>query len=67
MHLELQASRDSELPRRLNVYNALLERQHDALVRSVVVLLRRSADGPETTGLLERGFPNEAPYRMFRY
>jgi len=67
MHLELQSSRDVELPGRLNVYNSLLERQHGLLVRSLVVLLRPAADSPDLTGLLERAFPTEPPCRTFRY
>ncbi len=67
MHLELQSSRDTSLPVSLHAYNALLERQHGMLVRTVVVLLRRSADGPELTGVLQRAFPAEPAYLVFRY
>jgi predicted transposase YdaD len=66
-HLELQSSRDTALVRSLKVYNVLLERQYNLLVRTVVVLLRRSADFPELTGLAERTFPGELPYLTFRY
>jgi hypothetical protein len=44
-----------------------LERRHGALVRTVVVLLRKSADWPELTGTFQRGFPSEPPYLVFRY
>ncbi len=37
------------------------------LVRTLVVLLRRSADWPEVTGVVERAFPGEPPYLVFRY
>jgi hypothetical protein len=37
------------------------------LVRTVVVLLRKSADAPELTGTLQRGFGGEPPYLVFRY
>src|SRR5688500_16366643 len=57
LHLELQSSRDLNLLFNLPVYNALLERQHGMLVRTVVVLLRRSAAARQLTGLIERGFP----------
>src|SRR5277367_1770830 len=44
LHVELQSSRDPEFLPNLPVYNTLLARRHGALVRTVVVLLRRSAD-----------------------
>src|SRR5262249_3956733 len=47
--------------------NALLERRHGPPIRSVVVLLRRSADAPELTGVFHRLFPGEPPYLEFRY
>jgi hypothetical protein len=67
LHLELQSSRDPDLPANLHLYNALLERHHGPPVRTLVVLLRRSADAPELTGLLQREFPGESPYLIFRY
>ena len=67
LHLELQASRDPDLLPNLPAYNILLERRHDALVRTVVVLLRKSADWPELTGTFQRGFRGEPPYLVFRY
>lgn len=67
LHLELQANRDPDFIRNLPVYNGLLERQHGLPVRTVVVLLRRSADAPGLTGVLQREFSGEAPYMVFRY
>lgn len=67
MHLELQSSRDPDVPVNLHVYNALLERRHGLRVQTVVVLLRPSADAPELTGEWQRGFPGEPPYLVFRY
>ena len=67
LHLELQASRDPDLLRNLPVYNVLLERRHGVLVRTVLVLLRKSADWPELTGIFQRGFRGEPPYLVFRY
>ena len=67
MHIELQSSRNPDSPAALHVYNGLLDRRHDLLVRTMVVLLRRSADSPELTGVLERRFPNEPAYLIFRY
>src|SRR5437870_6351451 len=46
-HLELQSSRDRELPDRKLQYNVLLDRRHQLPVQSIVVLLRPEADGPE--------------------
>ena len=66
-HLELQASRDPDLVPNLPVYNVVLERRHGLLVRTFVVLLRRSADSAELTGTLQREFPGEPPYLVFRY
>jgi len=66
-HLELQASRDPDLPERKLEYNVLLKRRHHLPVRSIVVLLRREADGPELTGLLEHWLPEEDWYLRFRY
>ena len=67
LHLELQASRDPDLLPNLPAYNVLLERRHGTLVRTVVVLLRKSADWPELTGTFQRGFCGEPPYLVFRY
>ena len=36
-------------------------------MRTLIVLLRPAADGPELTGLFERRFPDETPYLAFRY
>jgi predicted transposase YdaD len=66
-HLELQSSRDNDLVTNLHLYNALLERRYGPPVRTVVVLLRRSADAPDLTGMLQREFSGEPPYLMFRY
>lgn len=67
LHLELQSSRDPDLVSNLHLYNALLERRHGPPIQTLVVLLRRSADAPELTGELQREFPGEPPYLVFRY
>jgi len=46
LHLELQATYDPRMGRRLQRYNALLDYRHDLPVQSVVLLLRPEADGP---------------------
>jgi hypothetical protein len=67
LHVELQASRDPDLLPNLPAYNVLLKRRHGALVRTVLVLLRKSADSKDLTGALQWGFPGEPPYLVFRY
>jgi predicted transposase YdaD len=68
MHLEFQAGPDAAKPRRLNVYNAILEDRHQLLVRSVLVLLRPEANLAAINGGYDCCFPGDArPYRTFRY
>ncbi len=67
LHLELQNYRDPELAARVHHYNALLEYRHGLPVWTVVVMLSRAANHASVTGVFERGFPGEIPYRMFRY
>ena len=52
LHLELQASRDSSLARRMLRYNALLHERHLLPVASVAVLLRSSANDLQLRGEL---------------
>ncbi|HZO27729.1 MAG TPA: hypothetical protein VFH48_17260 [Chloroflexota bacterium] len=66
-HLELQASRDRDLPLRLHEYNAILRYRHKIRVRTTVILLRRQADGRELTGLLEDVEPDGEVTLSFRY
>lgn len=66
-HLELQSSRDPTLATRLHAYNALLYRRHGLPVRSVAVLLRPEADGPELSGHLRHALPDGEVYLDFRY
>jgi hypothetical protein len=44
-----------------------LRHRHGLPVRTVVVLLRRSAGGPRVTGLYQDRLPGEPPYLRFRY
>src|SRR5438132_8203951 len=67
LHLELQAGRDQQLPRRVLRYNILLEARHDSPVQSVVVLLRPQADGRELSGVIQHELPNGRRYLEFRY
>jgi hypothetical protein len=67
MHLEVQASRDAELPARLHVYNTLLHQRHRIPVQTVAVLLRPAADSANLTGGYTVCFPGEEPYVRFGY
>jgi len=55
------------LPRRLRLYNGVLDYRHDRLVLSVAVLLRPEADSPQLTGSFERRFPGQEPLTLLRY
>ncbi len=68
LHLEFQSSRDREKPRRMNIYNAVLEDRHEVPVRSVLIVLRPEALGPEFTGSYEMRLPGKRDaYRTFHY
>ncbi len=68
LHLEFVAGHDAaDLPTTLHKRNVLLEDRHGLLVRTVVILLRPSADSPALTGLRQRSFPQEAPYNVLSY
>jgi predicted transposase YdaD len=67
LHFEFQTGPDSTLPRRIRVYNALLDDRHDLMVHSVAVLLRPQADLANLTGLYQRQFAGEEPHLTFRY
>jgi predicted transposase YdaD len=66
LHLELQASRDAELSRRLLRYNALLQHRHELPVASVAVLLRTEANDTGLTGAVAVDAP-VGPRWDFRY
>jgi predicted transposase YdaD len=66
MHFELQASYDADLPERMLRYNVLLKHRHGLPVRSVVILLRAKADGPEMGGVVRHSLDGEQ-YLEFRY
>ena len=67
LQIDFQAGPDSSLPRRMHVYNALLEDRHDLPVRSLAVLLRPAADHANLTGVYQRQVGQEPPYLEFRY
>nr|MDQ2731448.1 DUF4351 domain-containing protein [Armatimonadota bacterium] len=66
-HVELQASYKADVPGRALRYNVLGTYRHQLPVVSIVVLLRREADGPAMTGELEYRFGLDEPYLRFRY
>jgi predicted transposase YdaD len=68
LHLEFVTGHDAAaLPTSFNKRNVLLDHRHGMLVRTVVILLRPSADSPALTGIHQRAFPEEAPYNIFGY
>jgi hypothetical protein len=67
VHIEFLSGRDLGLPARAFWYNVLLTRQHELPVRTVIVLLRPVADGPELTGIFEQSFPGRGPTLSFWY
>ena len=52
-HFEFQVGRDLGLPIRLHFYSTLLHHHHKLPVRTTLILLRVTADGPDLTGLHE--------------
>jgi predicted transposase YdaD len=66
-HFEFQSGRDPALPRRVQLYNVLLNHRLDLSVQSVVLLLRPQADGPELTGLLRQELPGGRIYHEFHH
>ena len=67
IHIEMQARWDNTLPRRLWRYNALLDLKYDFRVRSVVLLLRPTADSKQLTGVLDLRLPDGDRIVEFHY
>jgi predicted transposase YdaD len=68
VHLEFQSGYDPELADRTLLYNVLLRNRHKLSVRSVVILLRRKADGAKMTGGIRDADPNDGELiHDFRY
>jgi predicted transposase YdaD len=65
-HIESQVNYDASLPQRTLKYNVLLMDRHGLPVRTVVILLRPKADGPEMTGVVRRALAGEE-YLGFHY
>jgi len=66
LHMEFQASHETDLARRLSRYNALLQRRHGCPVATVLYLLRQAANAPALTGEFEVVAPI-VPAWTFRY
>lgn len=67
--LNFQSGRDADLPSRLHLYNAVLHARHAVPIRSILVLLRPTADAPSLTGNLTYGQDDhrlEFRYRVIR-
>jgi hypothetical protein len=67
IHVEMQSSSDTTLPRRLLRYNALLDYRHKVRAWSVAILLRPEADTATLTGNLELRLPDGRLVHDFRY
>ena len=66
-HLEFQAHYDGGLDGRTLRYNVLLDGHYHLPVVSVIILLRRAADGPAMSGRLQRVGPDGEIILDFRY
>lgn len=67
LHVEFNSSPRSDPDGHVQWYNSLLRHRHGLPVRSVVVLLRKSANSPKLNGLFKHRLPGESPYLEFRY
>jgi hypothetical protein len=67
VHVEIQASPDATIARRLLRYNALLDVRHDLRVLSAVVLLRPRADPHSLPGVLDLRLPGGDRVVEFHY
>ena len=65
--IDLQSDYDATLPDRSLEYNVLVRRRHGLPVMSIVVLLRKAADGPEMTGVVTDRIPGAERYLEFHY
>jgi predicted transposase YdaD len=67
LDINFQSGPDASLPRRMNLYNAVLEDRHQLLVRSVAILLAPRAHLSVINGKYVREFQGEKPHVQFRY
>lgn len=67
VHVEVQSSYKTDLPRRLLRYNVLLNVRHEVPVHSVAVLLFPRADGPAIDGVVRQASPDGRCWLDFHY
>jgi predicted transposase YdaD len=67
VNLEPQSGPDKWLDKRLCEYGVLLDGKYNLPVQTIVILLRRAADGRHVTGEYRRSLPNGACYQWFKY
>jgi predicted transposase YdaD len=67
VHIENQTSPDPDMPWRMNRYNVLVAKDGEYPVLSVLVLLRRSAEAKDLTGVHERKVPGFGLVSLFNY
>jgi predicted transposase YdaD len=66
-HIEVQSSRDVNVPIRMCRYGVLALYETHIPVSSTLILLRPEADGMELTGIFEAKSRNGMPYLQYRY
>lgn len=67
VHIENQTSPDPDMPWRMNRYNVLVAKDGEYPVLSVLLLLRRSAEAKDLTGVHERKVPGFGLVSLFHY
>lgn len=67
LDVNFQSGPDASLPKRMHLYNALLEYRHGLPVRSAAILLAPKANLTAINGHYTRQFPDEPPHLEFRY
>ena len=67
LHLEFEAGGGSKVPKRCCRYNDLLDYEHNLLVETTLILLRKEADDPSITGVYERLKQNGTINHLFHY
>ena len=66
IHLEFESD-GKNVPKRVHRYHVLIDYKYDLPVQSVVFLLRKEADRPDITGVVERFREDGSRYLYFEY
>lgn len=66
VHMEFE-SEGKNVPKRVHRYHVLIDYKYDLPVQSVVFLLRKDADRPDITGVVERLREDDSRYLYFEY